>query len=129
MKRHIRITRDEPIPLTKRTRLTPKQLQKIAGAGNGEECKYNEYGRQTLELTRRLAKARRKAQKFVLFNDYYGRRLYIADREKVKLRPEEEAITFNIKEALTFFYGFDDPERKIGFYNKTTKFIWQSKRA
>lgn len=127
MKKHFKIIPLKPVPLTKRTKLTPKQLLKIEGAGNGETTKYDCNGHQDLELTRRLAKARLKAQRYVLFNDQLGRRLYIADPVKIDLKPNEAPLTFSVKEALNFYRGFDDSERKILFWNKSFKiFTWLS---
>lgn len=122
MKRYLRITPDRKIDLTKRTSLTPKQLLKIDGSGNGEKSKYDSRGKQSIELTRALAKAKRKSKRFILFTDQLGRRLYIADPSTVT--QDETPITFNRKEALSFIEGFDDPERKKRFYNGT--FDWNT---
>lgn len=125
MKRHIKIHRKEPVILTKKTKLKPDQLERVNGAaGNGLATRYDANGHQSLELTRRLAKARNKAKRYVLFSDQLGRRVYVADREKADLFPEDSPLTFNRKEALTFFHGFDDPERKKKHYNEYKPFIW-----
>lgn len=109
----------EPSKLAKRTKLRPDQLERVrGGSGHGQSTKYGPDGVQSLELTRRLLKAKRKAKKFVLYTDKIGRRLYVADPVLVKKRKDDEiAITFDRKEALLFYQGFDDPEKVISYYD------------
>lgn len=103
--------------LAKRTRLTAKQLKRLKEeGGKGEHLKYSAKGEVSLELIRRLAIAKRNAERYVLYTDEIGRRLYVADREFVK---QGAQLTFNIKEALHFLNGFDEPEIKINYFNKT----------
>lgn len=106
-------TKAAPIPklskqLAKRTALTPAQLERVKGEGGGAASKYDSSGKQSLALTRRLAAARRKAKKLVLYTDQLGRRLYIGDRAKMNLRDGVLPLTFDKDEALIFFEGFDD---------------------
>lgn len=99
-------------PLTKRTRLNPEQLNRVLGsASEGEASKYSADGVQSLELTRRLAKAKRRAKRYALFTDQLGKRLYVASDDVGRL-------TFDKKEALQFFHGFDKPELKLEFFNR-----------
>lgn len=97
-----------------RTKLTPSQLSRVKGqAGEGRSSRYNPDGSQSLELTRRLNKAKTKARKFVLYSDVVGRRLYLSANNK-ELWP----LTFDIKEALKFFEGFDDPGTKVLYWDE-----------
>lgn len=96
--------------LTNRTKLTPAQLEVVRGkAPEGLASRYDENGRQSLELTRRLVKAKQKAKRFVLFTDQLGRRLYVGACEG--------EITFDKKEALQFYEGFDDPTVKSRWWS------------
>jgi|SRR5690606_10312671 len=128
MKRRLKIVRKQPVDLTTKTKLKPEQLERVKGyAGEGKATKYDENGELSLTLVRRLAKAKRKAKKYVLFTDEIGRRLYVADKTKVDLAPYETPYTFNKKEALIFYYGFDDPEVKRTWYGGYTGiFLWQT---
>lgn len=102
----------KPQPLTNRVQLTPTQLLQVQGsAAEGLAARYNAQGKQSLELTRRLNLAKKRAKKFVLCTDQLGKRLYIGP-------PEIGRLTFEKSDALRFFYGFDKPEVKIGFYDK-----------
>lgn len=95
--------------LALRTKLTPEQLQRVKGqAGHGLASRYDKDGNQSLQLTRNLLKAKRKAKRLVLYTDQLGRRLYIADSAKIKLRGDEALLTFDKAEALHFYEGFDD---------------------
>lgn len=97
--------------LAQRTKLTKDQLKRVKGqAGEGLASRYTPDGRQSLELTRRLAKARKKARKFLLYSDQLGRRLFLSS--SVKGVP----LTFEEKEALRFFEGFDDPKVKKNYW-------------
>lgn len=114
--------------LTRRTKLTQDQLERVKQQeGNGEAMKFNEQGEFTLELGRRLNKAKRKAQKYVLYSDQLGRRVYVADRTKVNLT-EQKPLTFNQSEALTFLYGFDEEEVKIKYYSQFLNLTLLTKR-
>lgn len=111
--------------LTKRTKLTAEQLKRVRGsAGRGVAASYTEDGSLSLELVRRLNLARKKAKKFCLYSDQLGRRIYVADKELIKKQLSEEEkdraayLTFNKKEALPFFRGFDEPSDKTAYYNK-----------
>lgn len=98
--------------LTKRTKLTTDQLTRARGqAGNGEASRYGTDGVQSLELTRRLAKAQRKAKRFVLYTDQLGQRLYIA-------KDVAAPLTFDKAAALTYVQGFDMPELKVEYWNQ-----------
>lgn len=104
--------------LAKRTRLNAGQLERVKGqAGNGLASRYLPDGSQSLELTRRLAKAQKKAKKFILYSDQLGKRIYLSGSL------EDYPLTFEKKEALTFLEGFDDPERKIKYWNERVKLI------
>lgn len=114
--------------LHKRTRLNPEQLKRLEQqSGKGLSTKY-EGGKVSLELVKRLVKAKKKSEKFALFTDQLGRRMYIADRELVGLERGCTPITFNLKEALLFYEGFDEPEIKIKYYNELTKLNFQTIR-
>jgi hypothetical protein len=126
MKRKIKIPQKGKRDLTKRTKLNARQLERVKGeSGQGKSSKFDPDGNLSLQLVRKLAKAKAKAKKYVLFTDQIGRRLYVADHDKIgnKLRQsntsneEEACITFDRKEALEFFWGFDDPEQKRSYYN------------
>lgn len=96
--------------LTNRTKLTPDQLATVKGrAPEGLASRYDETGRQSIELTRRLVKAKRKAKKFILFSDQLGKRLYVGMCEG--------ELTFDKKEAMKFYYGFDDPTVKARWWS------------
>lgn len=108
----------KPHQLSKRTKLRPDQLDRVkGGSGNGESSKYRPDGVQSLELTRRLMKAKKKAKRFILFTDHIGRRLYVADPKLIDVKEDEVNITFNRKEALQFFHGFDDPKLVVDYYD------------
>ncbi len=97
--------------LAKRVWLNAEQLERVKGqAGNGLATRYLSDGTQSLELTRKLAKAAKKAKRFVLYSDQLGKRIYISKVD------ETFPLTFEIKEALTFFHGFDNPELKIEYW-------------
>lgn len=98
--------------LTTRTKLSAEQLQRAKGqAAQGAASKYAADGTQSLELTRRLFKARAKAKKFVLYSDQHGKRLYLSNNTK-----EEFPLTFDKKQARIFYEGFDDPNVKINYW-------------
>jgi len=106
--------------LSNRTKVTPEQLERIQGMeGGGVASTYNEQGEKELSLIRKLSLAKRKAPKFVLYTDQLGRRLYIGDRALLKYKPKDQtaAITFDIKQALQFIEGFDNPSVKIAYFN------------
>ena len=98
--------------LTKRTKLTAEQLARAKGqAANGEASRYDANGNQSLELTRRLAKASKKARKFVVYSEQLGKTVYVGAR--LELFP----MTFDIKEARMFLEGFDEPRAKVAYWN------------
>ena len=66
---------------------------------------------QSLELTRRLAKASKKARKFVVYSEQLGKTVYVGAR--LELFP----MTFDIKEARMFLEGFDEPRAKVAYWN------------
>lgn len=99
--------------LSKRTHLTQEQLKRVAGqAGNGLASRYGKDGVQSLVLTRRLAKAQRKATRFVLYSDQLGKRIYVS-----ATIDDNEQLTFDKKGALQFIDGFDNPETKVKYWN------------
>lgn len=111
--------------LTKRTKLNPDQLERVKGsAGRGMAARYTPNGELSLELVRRLHLARKKAKKFTLYTDQLGRRLFVADPDLIRKQLSDEEkeraayITFNKKEALPFYRGFDNPSDKTNYYNK-----------
>jgi len=107
----------KPNELSRRTKLRPDQLERVkGGSGNGEASKYRNDGTQSLELTRRLFLAKKKAKRFVLFTDQVGRRMYVADPKMIDVKEGELSITFNKKEALQFIEGFDDPTITMPYY-------------
>jgi arsenate reductase-like glutaredoxin family protein len=109
--------------LQNKKRLTQEQLERFRGeSGKGLSQRFDERGEYSIELTRRLLKAKNKAQKFILYSDMLGRRVYVADKELVQLGREESALTFDKKEALLFYEGFDDPEVKQRYYAQ--KCVW-----
>jgi hypothetical protein len=102
--------------LTRRTKLNPDQLARVQQQeGNGEASKYDANGQYSLELGRRLNKARKKAPKYILYSDQLGRRVYVADR---RYTMEEKPLTFTQSEALTFLFGFDEEQVKIDYYSQ-----------
>ena len=107
--------------LAGRTRLSPDQLERVKGqAGEGLASRYLSDGTLSLQLARNLAKAKRKARKFVLYSDQLGKRVYIS--KKV----EDIPLTFHPDEALKFFEGFDSPDTKVKYWNAripTLKFV------
>lgn len=120
--------------LTKRTKLTTEQFERVRqSSGNGESAKYaqvkNSFGENigselSFELLRRLNLAKKLADKFFIVTHYLGRVAYIGDpalMKKLLKKDEIERelyITFNRKEALIFYDGFDEPELKIAYYEK-----------
>jgi len=100
--------------LTRRTKLTTEQLTRAKGqAGNGLASRYDKNGTQSLELTRKLAKAAKKAKRFVLYSDQLGRRVYVSTYTGSEYAP----LTFDKADALTFIQGFDDPAVKVAYWN------------
>lgn len=100
--------------LSRRTKLTPDQLARVKGqAGEGQASRYRADGTQSIELTRRLAKAYRKAKRFVLYSDQIGRRVFVSADTKLAW-----PLTFDKKEALKFIEGFDDPGTKVQYWNE-----------
>lgn len=98
--------------LTKRTKLTKEQLQRAKGqAPDGLASRYDTDGNQSLELTRRLAKAQKKARRFVLFSEQLGKIVYVAKSA------EAFPLTFDIKEARTFIEGFDNAHEKTAYWD------------
>lgn len=103
--------------LDKRTRLSPGQLSRVAGGyGGGAIAKYGADGVQNLALTRAYAKALRTAKRYVLFTDRLGRRMYVADRNKMNLRDDEQPLTFLCAQALEFVEGLDSVDLKKAYY-------------
>lgn len=99
--------------LTKRTKLSPSQLERASGqAGEGLASRYGADGVQSLTLTRRLNLARKKVKKFVLYSDQIGKRVYISKEI------ENFPLTFEKSDALKFFNGFDDPAVKVRYWNE-----------
>lgn len=99
--------------LSKRTKLSPSQLERVRGqAGGGLASRYNDNGEQSLTLTRRLAKAAKKARRFILYSDELGKRVYVSSEIA------DIPLTFDKANALLFFEGFDDPQAKVVYWNK-----------
>lgn len=104
--------------LTNRTKLTPAQYARAEGeSGAGAASKYAPTGngfQQSLELTRRLFKASRKAAKFVLYTELAMTRLYLKEDQR-------EALLTSVKaEARVFIEGLDEPTKKIRYWNEVT---------
>lgn len=108
--------------LALRTHLTPAQLERVTAEGNGAASKYGNDGVQSLALTRRLAAAKRKAKRLVLYTDQLGRRLYIGDRAKMNLRSDVSPLTFDKNEALHFIEGFDNIEQACRHWSTALPF-------
>lgn len=105
--------------LHKRTRLTASQLARVAGGyGGGAAAKYGVDGVQNLALTRAYAKALRTAKRYVLFTDRLGRRMYVADRNKMNLRDDEQPLTFLCAQALEFVEGLDSVDLNKAYYQE-----------
>lgn len=125
-KKKKKFSRKDSQVLTQRVKLTQEQMDRvIAESGNGEAMKYNLKGdtwEMSLELVRRLNRAKKKCKKLLLMSTKYGRKMYVADRVHLIKQLDKEEIelaaflTFNKKEALIFYEGFDDIEIKKAHY-------------
>lgn len=99
--------------LAKYTKLSPDQLERVKGqAGEGLASRYDNEGNLSLPLARKLAKAKAKAKRFVLYSDQLGRRLYLSGDTK------GVPLTFDKREALRFIEGFDDPKIKKEYWER-----------
>lgn len=109
-----RVGKKLSVDLSSRTHLTKEQLVRAKGqAGDGLSSRYGSDGTQSLALTRKLAKAAKKARRFILFSEQLGKTVYVSKAKE--LFP----LTFDIKEARTFIEGFDDPRAKVSYWNLT----------
>lgn len=99
-----------PKSLVKRVKLNADQYERATGgATEGQASVYVPDGNnyiKSLPRIRGLAKARNKQPRFALFTDQIGKRLYVGN----------EGLTFDKKEALVFYEGFDDPSKKAAYF-------------
>lgn len=107
------------IPNNKKTTLKPDELARVDGlAGDAQAARYGSDGKLVGAKTLRgLLKAKKKARKYVLYSDLLGRRVYIWDNSKTTDTP----LTFEIDQALQFYEGFDDPEKKSANWQRVLK--------
>ena len=111
--------KESKYPLTHRISLNPEQMEraKLEAAG-GADQKYEQQPtgefKQSLQLTKAVAKAYEKSSKYVLYDDEHGRKIYVA-ANKI------DRITFDLEAALIFADGFDDPSIKANHYNRVCK--------
>lgn len=120
-----------PNELSRRPKVSHDQLKRIeGGSGDGIASTFDRNGVKDYVLVKRLIKAQRKAKKFVLFSDQLGRRVYVADDRKERLRKGETPLTFDKNNALRFIEGFDDGNAKKVYYRKifyTSKLEFKTK--